>query len=334
MAGASIDPVLGVDAGNSKTVALIASPEGEIVGAARGGPGDISNPQIGVETAMANVAATAEAALQGAGAAADRLGGAAFAMAGADWPEDVALLSERLAAYPWGRGALIVNDALGALRAGTVDGVGVASVCGTYATTAARAADGRSWHAGFWQDSGGGFALAHAAIRSVLRSELGIAEPTALSGAALAFFDCAGIEEALHRLTRREGAWQDRDLAGFAPAVLDAAAAGDAVAAAIVRQQGEALGSYALAAARRVGLDGVFPLILVGGVFRHPSRLLAEALEVRVQRDAPDVRAERARLEPAFGALLLAFEAGGVTVTTALVERLSATAPPAALFET
>lgn len=333
MAGGRPGLVLGIDAGNSKTVALVATSGGEIVGAARSGPGDISNPETGVEGALNEIAGAAEAALRSAGAAPERLGGRAFALAGADWPEDTALLRERLGAHPWGRDALIVNDALGALRAGTADGFGVVSVCGTYATSAARSADGRSWHAGFWQDTGGGFALAHEAIRTAIRSDLGIAGPTALVPAALAFFGRDSVEGVLHALTRRGSEWRQRDIARFAPAVLAAAAAGDPAAGAIVRRQGDTLGSYALAAARRVGLGpGPFPLILAGGVFRHPSRLLAEALEARVRRVVPGVRAEPGRFEPALGALLLALESQGILVTEGLLEQLSHSAPPADLF--
>ena len=39
--------ILGVDGGNTKTIALVATLRGEIVGAGRGGPGDIYNPSSG-----------------------------------------------------------------------------------------------------------------------------------------------------------------------------------------------------------------------------------------------------------------------------------------------
>ena len=42
--------VLGVDAGNSKTVALVAGPDGEVLGAGRGGPGDIYGAQFAKES--------------------------------------------------------------------------------------------------------------------------------------------------------------------------------------------------------------------------------------------------------------------------------------------
>ena len=48
------------------------------------------------------------------------------------------------------------NDAIGALRAGTPDGVGVAITCGTGIAIGARNHDGREWYSGNWEIATGG----------------------------------------------------------------------------------------------------------------------------------------------------------------------------------
>ena len=330
-----MDYLLGVDAGNSKTIALVAEAAGRIVGWGRRGCGDISNPRVGERAALDNVAAAIGVALEAVGISPERLAGRAFAMAGADWPEDFAFLEAELGLHPWGRGAAIVNDAVGALRSGPPGGVGVAVVCGTYATSAARAADGRTWHASFWQEPGGGFALADRALRAIFRTELGIDPPTSLTGAALGHFGLDRVEELLHTLTGRDSTLSESEVARFAPAVLDAAARGDPTARHIISAQGTTLGDYALAAARQVGLGGAaFDLVLAGGVFRHPSSLLRDALLARVESVTPGTRLVKQRFEPAVGALLLALEQTGAAPTPGLLERLAATTPPRALFQT
>ena len=50
----------------------------------------------------------------------------------------------------------MVNDALGALRAGSPDWTGIAVVSGTYNAIGARHPDGRVFHLGFWPDGAGG----------------------------------------------------------------------------------------------------------------------------------------------------------------------------------
>ncbi|HEU0114183.1 MAG TPA: hypothetical protein VFQ80_05885, partial [Thermomicrobiales bacterium] len=88
--------VLGVDAGNSKTVALVAGPDGGVVGAGRGGPGDIYGA-LGETAALAEIERAVAAALRDAGVTAAEIEAAGFSMAGADWPEDFALLEAAMA---------------------------------------------------------------------------------------------------------------------------------------------------------------------------------------------------------------------------------------------
>ncbi len=95
------------------------------------------------------------------------------------------------------------------------------------------------------------------------------------------------------------------------------------------------LGKYALAAARKVGIEGTaFTLVLAGGVFRHPSQLLADAIVECVRTTCPAVRPTRCRFEPIIGVLFTALEAAKVAVDDALLERMIPTIPGQELFMT
>ena len=326
-------PVLGIDAGNTKTIALLAGLDGRILGGGRAGCGDI----VGAgspENAMAAVDRALAGALAGSGLRLPDLAAACFSMAGADWPEDFALLRGELEARGLGRGLTIYNDAIGALRAGSPDGYGVSVACGTGAATGARAPGGRLWHTSFWQEPHGAHDLAGQALRAVYRAELGLGPPTALTARVLAFFQLPTVEDVLHQQTARLPR-PGPGLGRLARVLLDVAATGDPVAHGLVAAHGAALGDYALVAARRVGLEnGPFTLVLAGGVLRHPSGVLPQALVERVRAGAPGVRPVISRFEPVVGAVLLALEDAGVNVDAALLDRLAATLPPAALFET
>ena len=324
--------VLGVDAGNSKTVALVAGLDGTVVGAGRSGGGDISNRAVGV-AALENVTAAVTAALEQSSVDKQQLVAQTFSMAGADWPEDFAFLREHLSRR-WGE-VQVVNDAVGALRAGSPEGVGVVSVCGTYATSAARSPDGATWHAGFWQETGGAFRLGEEALRAVYRADLGIDPATSLTNAVLAFFSRDSVQDILQALTTRGSSLSANTVARLAPLLLSAAARGDTVARGIVHSQGYTLADYALAAARQVGIDAApFKLFLTGGVFRHPSRLLEEAVSARVYTHNPNVTVSRSDREPVVGAVLLALEDAAVTSSPAIYERLRASLPPDVFFST
>ena len=329
MAGAQDGVVLGVDGGNTKTIALVARPDGTVVGAGR--VMECADPYaVGLEHAVRVIESAAELALVEAGA--PNVCCSAFSLAGADWPEDVDDLGRALhVRWP---DALIVNDGIGALRAAVPKGPGVVVALGTGAATAARGTDGRTWHSSFWQEPQGARELGIRALQAVYRAELGIDEPTALTERVLARVGEDTVEAVLHRATRR-GPARWREPAVLAPLVLDAAEEGDPAASAIVQQQGQSLGWTALAAARRVGIDGLtFPVALTGGVLRHRGSVLEQALLAAVQCGAPNAWPLRPPLEPAAGALLLAFDRAGITVHDEVGERLIASLPQDALFDT
>src|SRR6266581_2487951 len=123
------DLLLGVDGGNTKTIALVARADGTVVGVGTAGCADIHNARS-PDHALDEIVKASSTALEAAEGRAGDLAATAFSLAGADWPEDFELLrrglAERLelAAEP-----RVVNDAIGAIRSGTDDGVGVATVC-------------------------------------------------------------------------------------------------------------------------------------------------------------------------------------------------------------
>lgn len=329
MRGSTDGVLLGVDGGNTKTIALVARAGGTVVGAGRvtrcGDP-----YAVGIDAALDVIIAAAEEALRSAGR--PDVAAAGFSLAGADWPEDVEELSAALGArWPSCR---VVNDGIGALRAAVPDGPGVVVALGTGAATGARGADGRTWHTSFWQEPQSAHELGVLALQAVYRAELGIDPPTDLTGRILDRLGETDVEAVLHRTTRRSARpWGEHAI--LASVLLDAAESGDPTAAAIVTRQGEALGRTALAAARRVGIDGLpFPLALCGGVMRHPGRTLSDALVAAVRVGAPGAWPLRPRLEPVVGALLLAFDAAGIPVPGPVEARLLATLPPDTLFDT
>jgi N-acetylglucosamine kinase-like BadF-type ATPase len=331
----AVEYVLGVDGGNTKTIALVARLDGTIVGSGRGGCSDIyTDPDLA--RPLSEVDKAVQAALHEAGIGAEALAAGAFSMAGADWPEDFSLLQSAMQTRGFGRRITIVNDAVGALWAGSVAGPAVVVACGTGAATAARSADGRVWHSSWWQDPQGAHQLGMKALQAVYRAELGIDPPTTLTAAVLRHFERASVEDVLHLFFTRAG---DRppsaQISRLSRALLDAAQAGDHTAKRIVHDHGAALGDYALAAARRVGIEGTpFPLVLAGGVFRHPCTLLPAALVARVHTTSPEAAPIYSRFEPAVGALLLAFEAAGLTPDEPLLARLTETLPETSLFAT
>ncbi|HET8842913.1 MAG TPA: BadF/BadG/BcrA/BcrD ATPase family protein, partial [Ktedonobacteraceae bacterium] len=333
--------VLAVEGGNTKTVALVAALDGTILGTGRGGCGDIyysrafARGMDGTALALENIEGAVSQALSVARIERGDLVASVFNMAGADWPEDFALLRSAMQERGLGRIIQVQNDALGILHTGSSDNTGVSIICGTGAATGARGPDGRVWHSSFWQGTAeGSVQLSRKTLDAVMRSELGIEPPTTLTRHVLAFFGLPTVEEVLHRLTGRNQPDLPR-IDGLTPVLLDEADAGDILAQQIIREHGHALGKYGVVAARKVGIEGTaFALVLAGGVLRHPSPLLAEAIVAEVCLTSPDVKPVRTRGEPAIGVLLTALEMAGIHLNKDILAQIAMTTPPADFFAT
>ena len=162
----------------------------------------------------------------------------------------------------------VIEDAALLLAAGTPDGWGVAVVAGTGSMAFARGADGRTARAGGWGpllgDEGSGYAIALAGLRAAARAADGRAAATPLTDRLLAAFGLTRPEE-LIGVVYRGG---DRAaLAALAPVVLEAADAGDAVAAEIASRR-PLPNSPPRPPPRpgQLGLGAAFPVALAGGL--------------------------------------------------------------------
>jgi N-acetylglucosamine kinase-like BadF-type ATPase len=315
---------LGVDGGNTKTVALVATADGLVHGSGRAGCSDIYATG-GANEATRAIDAAVGAALADAGATRDDVVCACFSLAGADWPEDFAYHERTLARHA--KRIRVVNDGIGALWAGAVSGPAVSVVCGTGAAVGARGADGRLWHSSFWQTAQGARDLGRHTWFAVIRSELGIDPPTGLRGRLAAIANAPDIDSLLHRYTRRDRR-EAPPYERFTQALVAEAARGDSVAVALMRAHADVLGDYALAAARQVQIgDAPFALVLAGGVVRA-SGVLHDAIVARVRERANAVPVD-APLEPVAGAVLLALESAGGRPDGDVVARLAESAGPA-----
>jgi N-acetylglucosamine kinase-like BadF-type ATPase len=319
--------LLGVDGGATKTVAIVANAAGRVLGAGRSGSSDIhaaADPSEPLE----RIRAAVDDALARAEARPSELSAAAFSLCGADWPEDVALYEGGLLeGLSLRTPPIVVNDSIGALRAGTPDGVGVSLVLGTGGAIGAKASDGTTWFSGMRLEASGASELGARAYALLLRGQYGAGPVPSFRDDALAAIGVGSVEELVHAITAR-GGLGDRGLARLAPILLEAGHQGDPQARAIIAEHARLLAGYVRAASRRVGHpDTGVTLVVTGGVLRHHCTDLVDTLA----GELPEFRLVRASVEPAYGALLMAADAAGVRPG---LEELCRSGPDEAFFRT
>jgi N-acetylmuramic acid 6-phosphate etherase len=309
--------VLGVDGGGTKTVAWLASTDGDELRIVGRGEAGTSNPQAaGWATALDNVQCAIDRALLAADAGRTRVHNACLALAGAGRDSDRHRIEDWARRSGFAEQVLVTHDALPVLAAGTPSGVGVALISGTGSLAFGRNAAGQTARAGGWGyligDEGSGYAIARQALQAAACEWDGRGPQTALSERLLAELGLSQPSELVHAIYGRQ---QDRHwLARLARVAVEAADAGDPVACRIIDEAAADLATMCVAVAKQLGFSSAptpLYLALAGGLLVN-----AATARDRLMQRMQDLHFDRIEIqlvpEPVAGAVRLArdFHAG------------------------
>jgi N-acetylglucosamine kinase-like BadF-type ATPase len=303
---------LGVDAGGTKTHALVADETGQVSGFAEAGPG--SWESIGHEQQTVVLKDVCSRAAQMARLRLEDISGTGMGLAGYDWPSQKAAHLEAIAPLGLKTPLQIVNDAVLGIAAGSEAGWGISVVSGTGCNCRGLSKDhqreGRVvGGANYWSgEAAGGFDILARAMRAVTFEWDSRGPATALTPA---FLECMG---ALDLDDLIEGNYVGRYNLDHSMImmVFKIARQGDPAAVEVMRWAGRELGGMAVGVARQLGLQNeTFEVVLIGSIFDgHPA--IRESLGETIREFAPGARLVRLNVPPVVGGVLLGMEAGGV----------------------
>lgn len=311
--------VLGVDGGQSHTEAVVADLGGHVLGRGRGGPSNHVEAPGGRERLRTAIVDSVGGALASAGLGVldtTRFVAAHFAMTGeADFKHDI------IASIVETDLLDVAHDTPAALAGATGGAPGIAIIAGTGSVAFGESAEGHvARSAGFgylFGDEGSGFGVARDALRAAMIAVDRGDWMSPLMEQLAVRFDVRDLRDMPmrfynHHVSRDEVAAAARD-------VLEAADAGDPLAAGVVRDGIAALVGMVVNVATRLAM-ATPDVRMVGGMFRHvPYRM---AFERAVRGAIPGARAALPLLGPAEGAVMLALRAAGRSVDADVVQAL------------
>jgi N-acetylglucosamine kinase-like BadF-type ATPase len=298
--------VLGIDAGGTKTVCLLADGQGTVTGEARGGGANLQAAgELEVEKVLHHVM---DAAIGDRDVRPDAI---CLGIAGVERPQDTAAVHGIMQRIGFKARVIVVNDALVALVAGAGDGEGVVVVAGTGSIAYGRDASGRAARAGGWGyllgDEGGGFWIGRAALTAVVRQFDRRGPVTLLTPMILEHLGLSTPSELVHEIYYRDV--HRHAIAGIAGLVQRAMEQRDAIAAEILTRAGAELASAAGSVITRLEIRGdAFPTVLAGGIFGGIPWLVDDVTK-RLSEIAPRTQVRPLDVEPAIGAVRLAIAA-------------------------
>jgi N-acetylglucosamine kinase-like BadF-type ATPase len=299
---------LGIDGGQSSTVALISDETGRVLGTGTAGPcNHVAAPEAEAKF-LRVVSGCVDEARMRAGLASEPIVFRAACLGFSGGAADKERLSRQIipaAKYH------VTHDAEIALSGATAGEPGVIVIAGTGSMAFGRNAAGISARAGGWGfvfgDEGGAFDLVRQALRAALRFEEGWGPGTVLRDSLLAATQSKTVNDALHAFY--SPAFPRDRIASLAPLVDQAAEDGDTIACQIVDRCAEFLAEYAGGVYRTLFTGGEQAAICpVGGVFRSASLKSAFARHIY---DVTGQRMSTPRFSPAVGALLQALRMNG-----------------------
>jgi glucosamine kinase len=315
--------LLGIDGGGTKTQAALCDENGRVLGAGLSGASGIDS--VGAGAAAANIGAAITAARRQAGLETAPCDGVFFGMAGVVSAADQAIVHDIARSLGLGSAVQVDHDIRIALAGGLSGRPGIALIAGTGSSCFGINAAGARWQAGGWghliSDEGSSYWFGWNAIRLAAGACDGRWE-TALRAPVLRQLGIDDIGD-LHQRLYSQGVTK-AEIAAFAPLVIEAAAAGDALARVLIEQGMAELAQMVVAVARRLGWqEAPCAVTLTGGLWRAGDAVLAPfrtALAARL----PQATVVLPALPPVLGACVLALQGAGIAVDEVVLRNLAA----------
>jgi len=263
--------IIGVDGGGTKTVALLADLDGQVI--ARGVNGPSNYNAVGFEAACEALASAIDMARKDHPGEISAL---CLGLAGAGRQDDIERFQLWATEKFPGTAVKIVNDAEILLAAGSFAVEAIALVCGTGSIVYGRTTTGELIRAGGWGylfgDEGSGYSIGVAALRAVMQAHDGRGPSTLLTELVL---ERRGVSSPPELVRSIYGAESPRlEVASLADLVEQVAEQGDTVAVAILEKAARELAQTIAVVYPKLDITAS-PLVVTGGTILHGAYLKA-----------------------------------------------------------
>ena len=310
--------VLCIDGGGTKTVCVLATLDGKVIGRGSGGttnPNLVSAPEINetlqkaIQEAIQNLPELQIEAV---------CGGIAGVGASEEKRVEVSNVIGQILSTPPFCHALskrfnpsvnieVVSDVVITLVAGVGKRHGIVAISGTGSVVYGETVKGQRIKVGGWGyllDEGSGYAIGRKAIKEILRAYDANGKTTLLAQKVLNVWNLSSMQDVVDYIYQKTT--KPTDIANLAKIVNSAASAGDESAKDILRKTAKDLYFNIAAAIKQIdfGKEGA-TLVLSGGVLTN-IKIVSEIIIKKVRAELPAITAIQLCREPVKGAIILA----------------------------
>lgn len=236
---------LGIDAGGTKTTAVLGD-ESHVLARAAGG--SIKPLRVSLEQAQQNLSNLLEEIARKSEVNLREISASCVGTAGLRLPQTDGWMRQILASCVGGTIEVCGDEEI-ALDAAFPGGAGVLVIGGTGSNTLGRTSSGQRFTVGGWGpalgDQGSGYWIGHQALRAAVRAK-DFGQPTRILDRVIEFWKAANLAQVVNM------AHEAPDFSLLAPLIVQCAEEGDAVAMEVLERGGRLLGEDAVQAFRQV----------------------------------------------------------------------------------
>jgi N-acetylglucosamine kinase-like BadF-type ATPase len=299
--------VIGIDGGATKTIAILGTAGGKVLGRGQGGSSNYQN--VGSARVISSIRRAVCKAREQAAIGRRRAEIAVVALAGVDSPKDERAAKRFVRKTNIARRTFVVHDSIAYLQSAFENQPGIMVESGTGCVAAGINSTGRYVRVGGWgalfDDHGSGYDIGRRALNAAFRAVDGRGPRTKLVSAVKQKFRLKNLEDLVYMIYST-GLTVD-ETASLARLVSKAAPY-DEVSRSILQGAGTTLGELACVVAKRLKMNKNYVKVAtVGGVF-NAGKYLTRAFQKRVKQECPLAEIVKPRIEPAFGAFSLALQ--------------------------
>ncbi len=295
--------VIGIDGGGTKTRALLATPDGDILAEANTGP---SNPQIvGFDRAAHSIFNLVRECCGKISQPVKLVKSVVAGIGGIGRSEDKSQLIEALKSVSiYTKNIQLEHDARIALEAALPWRPGIVLISGTGSIAFYRTKDNLFLRSGGWGrvlgDDGSGYDLSREALRAVMLAYEERGKTTVLTDKVLKFFNIGMPDHLISAIKRING-----DIAPIAPLILESAQENDTVALEILENGANELVMLIQTLINQHAPEGKITLAFEGGLL-DKDNVYSSLVRRKLKEKFPSLYVQKPKFPPVYGALILA----------------------------
>jgi len=310
-----LDYILGVDGGGTKTMIAVANLDGKII--IEKSIGSINFKSIGVEGAAKNFISGITPVIKELENHGSKpyFKSSYFGLAGLNTSYDKVVfvqivLNDSISSYLNLQKAVLCNDTVIGLAAGSMNKNRVIIICGTGSNCYGINEEGNEAKANGWDyilgDEGSGTSMGIKTLRAIMQAYDGRGDETLLTGKIFEFLNINSIDE-LNRWTYDEPFSKDR-IASMSLTLCETAEMGDRVAIRIFKEEAEEVIKNVSAVVKRLHLEEKeFDLVFVGNNFKC-TKYFQRIIIKKLKASFPNVSFIPLTGKPVIGAIRLALK--------------------------